>query len=756
MFQLCPLQAMGHICLRQNSTALTARPLAVPRNAKHSRPLAMQRDCLKHSIPRRRKSHGIMDSPMRQWHQQDPLPTARRRSCSCNGIATSRSSSSTAAGPEHEEFPRMSAARVERLETLIRLRKLYRNLLRADRLLAQPTPVYQLPKRPDRRRSEELSEEEEAEQELERRQAAVEVVGEMQLTAEQLKGGVRALLAMDANFGELVFRAESAREAEARVTRHAREIAAQLSERARKEVRKLPFPNLQAAQAALDVRNARYKSALMRQSSDDDDASDASERVKERLEQAERAVEKFVSRRLKAVQPGLEKARTTPVSAVVGGISSGANYAKGLWDRLNGGGRRMAAGSAGLNLPYPLPMPVDTRATRTAAIAQLSRDIDALEQKLQEASKVRESKVRRAGIGGRARLAGELRDMDDEVGALSRALAVRTLQLELEYICGCLEDEALDIGQGTQNPAFLLSRQGTSDEVALLVAEFALLDGPIATLAEDVDKGEAGRINEDELARLAVEIPDLRMRLGIGDARVFAGTGWTLVRAQATMGEGAGKIREGIGFFTRGVRLLGSDVSSAGRLFYRAGAGASLRPREVQALRRTARDLLTFIPFAIILIAPLTPVGHVLIFSFLQKYFPGFFPSQFTSRRQELMTRYEELKKQLAEAQEAAQLEDEEAELARAESMLARLTSPALAAASRMAGREALTSPGRAGEGYGSSNSSVGRWSEDERNSEGPAARAVRNLEQQVAAAAEKATTGSVDMPQDERRREQS
>ena len=61
---------------------------------------------------------------------------------------------------------------------------------------------------------------------------------------------------------------------------------------------------------------------------------------------------------------------------------------------------------------------------------------------------------------------------------------------------------------------------------------------------------------------------------------MFAGTGWTLVRAQATMGEGAGKIREGIGFFTRGVRLLGSDVSSAGRLFYRAGAGASLRPRE--------------------------------------------------------------------------------------------------------------------------------------------------------------------------------
>lgn len=57
-----------------------------------------------------------------------------------------------------------------------------------------------------------------------------------------VQGGVRALLAIDANFGELAFERESAVEAEARVTRHAREIAAQLSERARREVRKLPFP----------------------------------------------------------------------------------------------------------------------------------------------------------------------------------------------------------------------------------------------------------------------------------------------------------------------------------------------------------------------------------------------------------------------------------------------------------------------------------------------------------------------------------
>jgi hypothetical protein len=68
-------------------------------------------------------------------------------------------------------------------------------------------------------------------------------------------------------------------------------------------------------------------------------------------------------------------------------------------------------------------------------------------------------------------------------------------------------------------------------------------------------------------------------------------------------------------------------------------AGQTLKPREVQALRRTAWDVLIFVPFTIILIAPLTPVGHVLIFGFIQRYFPGFFPSQFSTRRQELMTR---------------------------------------------------------------------------------------------------------------------
>ena len=52
--------------------------------------------------------------------------------------------------------------------------------------------------------------------------------------------------------------------------------------------------------------------------------------------------------------------------------------------------------------------------------------------------------------------------------------------------------------------------------------------------------------------------------------------------------------------------------------------GQTLRPREVRTLRRTTKDIATFVPVVIILIIPLSPVGHVFVFSFIQRFFPDF------------------------------------------------------------------------------------------------------------------------------------
>lgn len=58
-------------------------------------------------------------------------------------------------------------------------------------------------------------------------------------------------------------------------------------------------------------------------------------------------------------------------------------------------------------------------------------------------------------------------------------------------------------------------------------------------------------------------------------------------------------------------------------------------------MRRNLKDLLTLIPYTIILAIPLSPVGHVLVFNILQRLFPGFCPSTFTERRQNLATLYD-------------------------------------------------------------------------------------------------------------------
>jgi hypothetical protein len=57
--------------------------------------------------------------------------------------------------------------------------------------------------------------------------------------------------------------------------------------------------------------------------------------------------------------------------------------------------------------------------------------------------------------------------------------------------------------------------------------------------------------------------------------------------------------------------------------------------------RRTFKDILTFIPFVIILLIPLSPVGHVLVFGAIQRFFPEFFPSCFTEQRQNLLQLYQ-------------------------------------------------------------------------------------------------------------------
>jgi len=87
--------------------------------------------------------------------------------------------------------------------------------------------------------------------------------------------------------------------------------------------------------------------------------------------------------------------------------------------------------------------------------------------------------------------------------------------------------------------------------------------------------------------------------------------------------------------------LAVQDIQLALNMLARAVfEGYTLRAREVKLLRRIGKDVLVIVPFIIILLIPLSPVGHVLVFGFIQRFFPDFYPSQFTEQRQNIMSMY--------------------------------------------------------------------------------------------------------------------
>ena len=684
-----------------------------------------------------------------------------------------------------------AARRASRLQSALVLRKLYRNLLRAEPLLQLPSPVYQPPEEndtlldPDQANSIDMAAATAAADTRlqERIEEAVVLIAEMELTAEELRVGLRALKSQPERYGLLFSsssngkkgkadaNAASASEYEDTIQARVKEVYSHLMERVSREITELPFSSVSAAQLALDARNAKYRAAglppALESMGDGDGApeggylgADARRGLGERLGEAEKAAERFLARR---VQPAVARVRDTSPEVLIEGVQRSATWAAGLWGRLNG-----SAADGGLSAaPSDLPLPTASDGERAATVDALHGEIEELEKKLQEASKARENRLRKAGISGRARMAAELRQMDNEVAAVSRALAVRTLQLEMEFIYGCLESEAIDVlgdpsaaaAEAGSSVALALSRRGSTDEVALLAAEFRQLDAELAAMASEVESGGALYIDDVDLASLATEIPDLRSRLGVGDTTVFGGSGFSIGRLQMQTKQAVMTVLEAAGFGVRGVRLLGSDTAAAGRLFWRALLGGTLKPREVAALRRTARDVLTFIPFAIILILPLTPVGHVLIFGFIQRYFPGFFPSQFTSRRQDLMLKYEELTKQLQSAQVAAEAESDEIEFQRAaaaavaeaqrkaaaNAKLATVTvTLAVDPSSQTQTLQSSSSSGVGGGGGDVSVSKVASGGEDD-EADGPAAAAVKRLQAELSAAADSSYTAEED-----------
>jgi len=355
----------------------------------------------------------------------------------------------------------------------------------------------------------------------------------------------------------------------------------------------------------------------------------------------------------KVLEPEVRKSvREKPGRA----LQSVASYSKNVWVRLNGGDPEdeLDASTAKLaqRVVSNLPKPKSLKTEKEKLILRLLIEVQDRDKMFMEVMKARDAIAKEGKDSlSRVRLAEKVRKSEERVSLMRRVFAVRTLQTEMEKILVALDDEACEAPD-----------RASLSELGLLVAEFGKMDAQLRKLVSLVDRKEVFLIEDEVLAQLAEDIPDMKSRLGIQDGGDSPALTLEIQteRFKASVNDAGSKLKEGAVFLFRGFKLLFSDLGATGRLFGVALLGTSLKPREVQTVRQTFLDLFTFIPFIIILITPITPLGHVLVYSFIQKYFPMLFPSQFTARRQALMQKYDELRAELKEARRIAEQREED------------------------------------------------------------------------------------------------
>jgi len=322
-----------------------------------------------------------------------------------------------------------------------------------------------------------------------------------------------------------------------------------------------------------------------------------------------------------------------------------ARFGVELWERLNArDSEEELPDLRGLFGQAPVESEeVPAEVQRLQAMKNRSQDIlnDMFERGVNTRKRLRLTKEKGGSISNDD--VGLLRAIDNKVEELRRLVTLCELNLDVERICDNL---AKDIQESVIE----------SLDLKLIVAEVNLIERQLLSVQGNLGTAKLEEIMEDpevttsnpflflvddeELGLIRSNIEELKTRLAIEGslaAPIDYGTIGDVLRDYAL------KVKAGFDFYGGGTQMLGSDLQYTGRLFLKALKGQTLLPREASSFRRTAKDLATLVPFTIILLTPITPVGHVLVFGSIQKFFPEFFPSFFTTKRQNLRRLYSDV-----------------------------------------------------------------------------------------------------------------
>ncbi|WJX84860.1 hypothetical protein P8452_67387 [Trifolium repens] len=98
----------------------------------------------------------------------------------------------------------------------------------------------------------------------------------------------------------------------------------------------------------------------------------------------------------------------------------------------------------------------------------------------------------------------------------------------------------------------------------------------------------------------------------------------------------------------QGTQLLAIDAAAAMGLLRRILMRDELTDKEKKTLKRTLTDMASVIPIGILMLLPVTAVGHAAILAAIKKYVPAMIPSTYSPERLDILRQHEKMKQMTA------------------------------------------------------------------------------------------------------------
>ncbi|KAK9289338.1 hypothetical protein L1049_007493 [Liquidambar formosana] len=177
---------------------------------------------------------------------------------------------------------------------------------------------------------------------------------------------------------------------------------------------------------------------------------------------------------------------------------------------------------------------------------------------------------------------------------------------------------------------------GVADSESNEIYRFELLRNELIELEKRVQRS-ADRSETEEDIKFTVDSATLSGKAG----------GAQLVQIQKKhdiIGKSFDKLKETSTDVWQGTQLLAIDVAAALGLLRRVLIGDELTEKEKKALQRTLTDLASVVPIGVLMLLPVTAVGHAAMLAAIQRYVPSLIPSTYGPERLDLLRQLEKVK----------------------------------------------------------------------------------------------------------------